>query len=259
MKGIWECGVRLKTRDEIRGMAAASALAGAAVRRAGLAIRPGVPLEEVRARAHAFATTRGARNVLVCTSLNDTAAHGLPGNAILRDGDVLTVDASVCRDGWYGDVAWTFIVGRGSRAAQRLVSAAWEAAWDAVRAIRGGASMSDLGCSVREAARRHLFSVAEECAGHGIGRALHEAPDMAYANARVEGFLVPGMVFTVEPVLTAGAGLLRREAAGEGLVTADGSLAAQFELTVALLASGPVVLSPPCGEEPGVDRCGGQP
>ena len=119
--------------------------------------------------------------------------------------------------------------------------------------------MADIGLFVRATARRHRFSVAEECAGHGIGRALHEAPDMAYVDPRVEGFLVPGMVFTVEPVLTAGQGFLREDPGGAGLVTVDGSLSAQFELTVAVLASGPLLLSPPCAEAPGVDTSGDEP
>jgi methionyl aminopeptidase len=253
VKGLWECDIRLKTRDEVSGMAAAAALAAGAVRRAGAALRPGVPLRVIQERAELYALSRGASDVRVFTSLNATAVHGHPAGAVLRNGDLVTLDASVCRAGWYGDVAWTFIVGPGGQAARRIVAAAWEAAWGAVRLLGAGLRVSDLARNVCATARRHRASVAEECAGHGIGRALHEEPTMGYADPRVDGYLVPGMVFTVEPVLTAGGSLLREDPAGGGLVTADGSLAAHFELTVALFAAGPAVLSPACGEAPAVD------
>jgi len=240
-------------------MAAATALAAGALRAGGFAVRPGARLGAVKARAERYAKVHGARDVRVFTSLNATAAHGAPEGITLRDGDLLTLDVSLCRNGWYGDVAWSFIAGRGNRAARRLLAAAWEAAWSAAHAARGGARVGDVARRVRETARRFRFGVAEECAGHGIGRSLHEAPAMGYADPRVDGYLVPGMVFTVEPVLTAGSGLLLCNPAGSGLVTADGSLAAQFELTVAVLSFGPVLLNPAVALDPGVDTSGDAP
>jgi methionyl aminopeptidase len=242
VRSIRDCGVELKTREEIRCIGRSTAAAVSSIRAASRALRPGSLLDEAVARAERCAAARGAHEVRVFTSLNSTAAHGLPGGAVLRDGDLVTVDVSVCLDGWFGDAAWTFIVGSGDLTTRRLVAAAWNAVWFATRAARGGVAVGEIARGVRETAGRFRCAVAEQCVGHGIGRALHEEPAMAYVDPGVDGFLVPGMVFTVEPVLTAGGAELREHPGDGGLVTADGSLAAQFELTVAVRATGPTLL-----------------
>lgn len=242
MRSLGDCGVELKTREEIRSIGRATAAAVACIRAAAHALRPGLRLELAVARAQRCAATRGARDVRVFTSLNSIAAHGLPGGSVLADGDLVTVDVSVCLEGWYGDAAWTFIVGRGDSTARRLVAAAWESVWCATRAARCGVPMAELARGVQATARRFRCAVAEQCVGHGIGRSLHEEPAIAYVDPGVDGLLVPGMVFTVEPVLTAGGAELLQHPGGSALVTADGSLAAQFELTVAVRATGPTLL-----------------
>ena len=247
MKGLWELRVELKTREDIRGIARATRLAAASLRFAASPIRPGERLLDVRERAERYAGERSGECIRVFTSVNETAAHGAPDATVIRSGDLVTLDVSLRREGWFGDVARSFVVGKGSQATRWLLEAAREAAWNAALAVRCGGRLSEVAECVRRAALRYGCAVAEGCAGHGIGRALHEAPSLTYADPGVEGYLVPGMVLTVEPVLTFGGPALRRPGPTGDLVTADGSLAAQFEHTVAVVPEGAVLLDSEAG------------
>ena len=241
MRALVDSEVRLHTREEIRAVGRAARLAAACLRAACSACRVGETTRRLARLAREHGEARGAVNLAVYASVNAAAAHQAPNGVVLRDGDIVTLDVSLMLGGWYGDVAWTCVAGTGSPLALALVDAAWRASWEAAQAVRCGGRITEISRRAHEVAARRGFALAEGCSGHGIGRELHEPPVITYADPSVEGWLVPGMVLTVEPVLCAGGGAIRLV---DGVVvTADGAPAAHFEHTVALLSAGPVVLN----------------
>jgi methionyl aminopeptidase len=171
----------------------------------------------------------------ICTSVNNVAAHGLPGDRRLEDGDLITVDISAELDGWMADAAWTYTVGSVGNSAKRLVRAAWRASLAGVGAARAGARLGDIGHAVTVEARKSGCSVVGEFTGHGIGRELHEEPVVLHTGESGSGMpVVPGMVLNIEPVLTLGGPEVTLLDDGFSYVTADGSLSAQYEFTVAV-------------------------
>ena len=180
----------------------------------------------------------------ICTSLNNVAVHGIPGDVSLRTGDILTVDISLNIDGWHGDSARTYVVGTGSEDIMRLQKAARAATEAGIRAARAGKRIGDIGWSIEKTARRWGCSVIEAFAGHGIGLELHEDPLVLPTGEKSTGIpIVPGMVFTIEPVLTLGCGTVTPLGDGWSFITADGSFAAQYEHTVAIFSSRTEVLT----------------
>ena len=186
---------------------------------------------------NAIAALRGYRGFpgCICASVNNVAAHGIPTNRPLEDGDLLSVDITVNVDGWFGDAAWSFIVGKGSPDSRRLLKAAWRASLSGVKAARAGNRIGDIGSAIQKTARGFGCSVIEDYVGHGIGRAMHEDPMVLNFGTADTGMrIVAGMVFTVEPMLNLGGREVHVTNDGWTLVTTDGSLSAQFEHTVAV-------------------------
>ena len=180
----------------------------------------------------------------ICVSVNNVAAHGVPSDYTLTDGDVVSVDISVSIDGWFGDSAWSYIVGDGGPDSRRVIRAAWQATVSGVRAARAGARLGDIGHAIKAAARQHGCSVFEDYVGHGIGQNMHEEPMVPNFGDPGSGQdIVPGMVFTVEPIVTLGGQGMNRLEDGWTLVTADNRLSAQFEHTVAVFRDYTEVLS----------------
>ncbi len=180
----------------------------------------------------------------VCTSVNSIAVHGLPGALVLNDGDILTVDISLNIDGWHGDSARTYIAGKGGTDAVRLQKAACASTLAGIRAAVAGNSLGDIGWAISRTARKWGCSVVEKFAGHGIGRELHEDPLILPSGEPDTGIrIVPGMVFTIEPVLTLGSGDVRPFGDGWAFVTKDGSMSAQYEHTLAVFSNRTEVLT----------------
>jgi methionyl aminopeptidase len=172
---------------------------------------------------------------LVCTSVNNVAAHGLPGGYVLADGDLVTVDISADRDGFKADAAWTYGVGTLRAENRRLLRAAWRCTIAGAQAALPGARIGDIGAAVWREARRLGCTVVREFTGHGIGRTLHEEPVIPHEDAQGSGAeIVPGMVFNVEPVVTLGSGEVTQLDDGWSYITSDGSVSAQYEVTVAV-------------------------
>jgi methionyl aminopeptidase len=207
-------------------------------------VKAGVSTLDLDSLAEGFLRDAGALPVLrgykgfpgcICTSVNNVAAHGVPTRRPLDPGDIISIDITVSVAGWHGDSAWTFIVGEGSPDARRLLKAAWSACMAGVKAARAGSRIGDVGNAVQEAARRYGCAVIEDYVGHGIGRAMHEDPMVLNFGQQDTGIrIVPGMVFTVEPILNIGGPGVLAAPDGWTLATADGSLSAQFEHTVAV-------------------------
>jgi len=225
-------------------------------------LAPGMSTGEIDRLAEARLGSRGARPAFkgyhgfpatICVSVNDEVVHGIPSRRVLADGDIVSLDLGAVVDGWYGDAAITVPVGRVGPGALRLVETARQALARAVEAARPGGRVGDIGAAVQGFVEGRGFTVVRDFVGHGIGRSLHEPPRVPNFGAAGSGALLrEGMVLAIEPMVTAGGWEVRTRDDGWTAVTADGSLAAHFEHTVAVTAAGPLVLSwrgalPPSG------------
>lgn len=182
--------------------------------------------------------------VLNC-SINDVVCHGVPSaTEVLNDGDIVNLDITLEKNGYIADSSKTYLIGNVDLAARKLVHATYEALWKGIRAVRPGARLGDIGHAIERHAKRNGYSVVREYCGHGIGREMHEEPQVLHFGTRGTGLtLREGMVFTIEPMLNRGGRSVRTESDGWTVVTRDGSLSAQFEHTVAVTATGVSVLT----------------
>ncbi len=178
-------------------------------------------------------------------SVNDVVCHGVPSaSVVLKDGDIVNFDITLEKNGYIADSSKTYLVGDVSPAARRLVETTYEAMWQGIQAVRPGAKLGDIGWAIERHAKRSGYSVVHDYCGHGIGREMHEDPQVLHFGKPGTGLtLREGMVFTIEPMLNRGRRTVRTEADGWTVVTRDGSLSAQFEHTVAVTASGVSVLT----------------
>lgn len=179
------------------------------------------------------------------SSLNDVVCHGIPSQSdVLREGDIVNFDITLEKNGYIADSSKTYLVGEVSPIARRLVQTAYEAMWMGIRAVRPGAQLGDIGWAIERHAKRNGYSVVHEYCGHGIGRKMHEEPQVLHFGKPGTGLVLrEGMVFTIEPMLNRGRRTVKTEADGWTVTTKDGSLSAQFEHTVAVTASGVSVLT----------------
>lgn len=179
------------------------------------------------------------------SSINHVVCHGVPSTAdVLKDGDIVNFDITLEKNGYIADSSKTYLVGAVDLAARRLVQTTYEAMWKGIRAVRPGATLGDVGWAIERHARRNGCSVVREYCGHGIGREMHEEPQVLHFGSKGAGLkLREGMVFTIEPMLNRGGRSVRTLDDGWTVVTRDGSLSAQFEHTVAVTATGVSVLT----------------
>jgi len=178
-----------------------------------------------------------SRNAVVC--------HGVPSkDEILTDGDIVNLDITLEKNGFIADSSKTYLIGAVAAPARRLVQTTYEALWKGIRAVRPGAKLGDIGFAIERHAKRAGYSVVRDYCGHGIGREMHEAPQVLHFGKPGTGLtLREGMVFTIEPMLNQGRRTVRTEDDGWTVVTADGTLSAQFEHTVAVTRDGVRVLT----------------
>ncbi len=179
------------------------------------------------------------------SSVNEVVCHGVPSPShVLRDGDIVNFDITLEKNGYIADSSKTYLVGEVNPAARRLVQATYEAMWMGIRQVRPGARIGDIGWAIERHAKRSGYSVVREYCGHGIGRQMHEEPQILHFGKPGTGLVLrEGMVFTIEPMLNRGRRTVRTQDDGWTVVTRDGSLSAQFEHTVAVTASGASVLT----------------
>jgi methionyl aminopeptidase len=179
------------------------------------------------------------------SSINDVVCHGVPsGRDVLRDGDIVNLDITLEKNGFIADSSKTYCIGTVAPAARKLVQVTYEALWMGIRAVRPGARLGDVGFAIERHAKRHDYTVVREYCGHGIGREMHEEPQVMHFGKPGTGLLLrEGMTFTIEPMLNRGRAAVRTEDDGWSVTTNDGSLSAQFEHTVAVTASGVSVLT----------------
>lgn len=245
--------IQLKTSGEVARIRRAARLVETILALLPRRIRPGVSTHELDAFCEAVMRRTGASPTLkgyrgfpgsICASVNSVAAHGVPDSVPLRHGDVLTVDITLSLNGWHADAAWTYSVGEPSREIVRLLQSAWQATLAGIRSARAGARLGDVGHAVYSAAVRHGCTVIDDFAGHGIGRAMHEEPVVLHVGSPGTGRpIVPGMVLTIEPILTLGTRQTRILDDGWSIATVDGRPAAQFEHTIAVFAGRTEILT----------------
>jgi methionyl aminopeptidase len=193
----------------------------------------------------------------ICTSVNHQVCHGVPGERVLRPGDILNIDVTVIKDGYHGDCSRMYYIGEASIQARRLVEVTYECMWLGIHKVRPGARLGDIGAAIQSHAEKHGYAVVREFCGHGIGRRFHEEPQVLhYGKAGTGITLEPGMTFTVEPMINAGKPGIRELADGWTIVTKDHSLSAQWEHTVAVTPGGFEVLTVSAGtpSAPALDR-----
>ncbi|MBS9721335.1 type I methionyl aminopeptidase [Tianweitania sp. BSSL-BM11] len=178
-------------------------------------------------------------------SINEVVCHGVPSSSdVLGDGDIVNFDITLEKNGFIADSSKTYLVGEVNPAARLLVQTTYDAMWQGIHAVRPGARLGDIGYAIERHAKRNGYSVVHEFCGHGIGREMHEEPQILHFGKPGTGMVLrEGMVFTIEPMLNRGRRSVRTQADGWTVVTRDGSLSAQFEHTVAVTASGVSVLT----------------
>jgi methionyl aminopeptidase len=180
----------------------------------------------------------------ICTSVNHQVCHGIPGEKVLKPGDIVNIDITVIKDGFHGDTSRMFLVGEPSIQARRLCEVTWECLWKGIAQVRPGARLGDIGHAIQVHAEGHGYSVVREFCGHGIGRRFHEEPQVLHYGKPGQGVaLEAGMIFTVEPMINAGRRDIRALGDGWTIVTADHSLSAQWEHTVLVTPAGFEVLT----------------
>ena len=260
--------IQIKTPKDIEEMKAAGALSKAALRHVGARVRPGVSTLELDRIAESYIRMHGGSPTFkgyggfpgsVCSSVNEQVVHGIPSaNAILKEGDIISIDTGATLNGWVGDNAWTFFVGQPSREMKALCEVTRDCLLEGIKAAVPGNHLGDIGAAVQTLAERHGYGVIRDYVGHGVGHTMHEEPNVPNYGRHGRGVrLQAGMVLAIEPMICAGDYATQVLANGWTVVTRDGSWAAHYENTVAITDDGPVILTedeqgPYCPLEGGV-------
>ncbi len=258
--------VQIKTPEDIEKMREAGRLASEVLDFIGAHVRPGVTTDEIDKLCHDFmvgvqGTVPAPLNYAppgyppfpksICTSVNHVVCHGVPGDKKLKGGDVVNVDITVIKDGYHGDTSRMFYVGEPSIQARRLCEITFDCMWRGIRAVKPGAFLGDIGHVIQTHAEAQGFSIVREFCGHGIGKRFHEEPQVLHYGRPHTGLkLLPGMTFTIEPMINAGKAGIRQLADGWTVVTKDHSLSAQWEHTVLVTDTGFEVLTVSAGTPP---------
>jgi len=243
-----------KTPEEIERMAAAGAIHARTMKLVAGKIREGVTTAELDAAAEKYIRSQGAVPSFkgyrgfpgsICASPNSMVVHGIPGPYKLQRGDIISVDIGVTYEGWVADAAVTFPVGQVTPVAHKLLDVTKASLFDAVEQCRAGNKLGDVSYAVQSHVEAEGLSVVRSLVGHGIGRDMHEDPQIPnYGDPGRGVTLEEGMVLAVEPMVTAGRHAVRMGDDGWAIYSQDGSLAAHFEFTIAVTADGPRILTP---------------
>jgi len=258
--------IHIKTPDEIEKMRIAGRLAGEVLDFITPHVTAGVTTEEIDRLCHDYmvnqqGTIPAPLNYAppgykpypksICTSVNHQVCHGVPGERVLKAGDIVNIDITVIKDGFHGDTSRMFYVGSPSIQARRLCETTYECMWRGIRRVKAGAFLGDIGAAIQQHAEGHGCSVVREFCGHGIGHKFHEEPQVLHYGHPGTGVrLQAGMIFTIEPMINAGRPAIRELADGWTIVTKDHSLSAQWEHTILVTENGYEVLTLSAGGPP---------
>lgn len=243
-----------KSPSEIEAMKEAGRISAKVLREVGSHVRPGVTTLELDELAETIIRLEGGIPAFkgyggfpgsICASINEQIVHGIPSKSVvLRDGDIISIDTGAIVDGWVGDNAWTYPVGSISAEKRHLLDTTEKCMWAGLDAARPGNRLGDIGAAVQEIAEGAGYGVVREYVGHGIGRDMHEDPNVPNYGRRHTGMnLEVGMVLAIEPMINLGTHKTRQMSDGWLVCTRDGKPSAHFEKTVAITEEGPVVLT----------------
>jgi methionyl aminopeptidase len=247
--------VTVKSPSQIERMRVAGQLAAEVLQVVAPHVRAGVSTAELDRICHdhivnvqkAIPANVGYKGfpATVCTSVNNVICHGIPSESkILKEGDIINIDVTVIKDGWHGDTSRMYIVGKPSVKAQRLVDVTRAAMFEAIRVVRPGATLGDVGHAIQKYVEAERFSVVREYCGHGIGQIYHEDPQVLHYGQPGTGLrLEKGMTFTIEPMVNEGQRHTKLLNDGWTVVTRDKSLSAQWEHTIAVTDDGAEILT----------------
>ena len=242
-----------KDAETLEKMRRAGRAAAEVLQVVGAAVRPGVTTDGLDALAHDEAIKRGGYPSTLgyngypkslCTSINEVICHGIPDSTVLKDGDIVNLDFTIYLDGVHGDTNATFFVGEVDEESRRLVEVTRECLDKGIAAVRPGGTVRDIGKAIQSHAEAHGYGVVRAFVGHGIGRAFHSEPQVFhYDNPQAKQRLVPGMTFTIEPMITVGDWHHELWSDGWTAVTKDRSRTAQFEHTIVVTETGAEILT----------------
>jgi methionyl aminopeptidase len=243
----------LKSRPEIEKMRKSNAIVAAILEELSKKIRPGVKTIELDRLSEELALKKGARPAFkgyrgypysLCTSVNSEVVHGMPSERELKEGDIVSLDFGILNDGYYGDAAVTVPVGEITPGARKLLKITEEALYRGIAEVKAGNRIGDISSAIQGHVEAAGYSVVRDLVGHGIGKSLHEDPQVPNYGSGGRGIeLKPGMVFAIEPMVNEGTYRVEILRDGWTVVTADGKLSAHFEHSVAITENGPVILS----------------
>ncbi len=247
--------VIVKTAAEIKKLREAGRLSALALKVGGEAVVPGVTTAEIDRVIHDFIMQQGATPSFLnlygfpasaCISVNDELIHGIPGKRVIKEGDIVSIDVGACLDGYHGDNAATFVAGKPSDEAQRLMDVTRESLYKGIEMATAGNRVGDISHAVQSYCETRGYSIVREYVGHGVGRNVHEDPEVPNFGTAGHGpRLVNGMVIAIEPMVNAGTRFVSTDSNGWTVRTKDGKLSAHFEHTIAITKDGPIILTDP--------------
>jgi methionyl aminopeptidase len=245
--------ISIKTPEEIELLRIAGEITGDTHNYLKKFIKPGITTGELDKLAYDYILSRDCTPSFkgydgfpgtICASVNDEVVHGIPGNRVLQEGDIITLDIGACYKGYHGDSAWTYPVGKISKKCEDLLEWTRESLFEGLSVIKDGAHVGDIGAAVSKCARRHNLGVVKELVGHGVGTDVHEDPDVPnYGFAGTGPLLKEGMVIAVEPMLNLGTPKIYILDDDWTIITADGKPSAHFEHTVLVTKDGYEILT----------------
>ena len=245
--------VILKTKNELQLMQKAGAVTAGALHAGGAAVKPGVTTKEIDKIIHDYIVSHGATPSFLgyagfpasaCISVNDEVIHGIPGNRVLKEGDIVSIDVGAMLNGYHGDSAYTFTCGNVDPETQKLLDGTRKSLENAIAKAVVGNRLGDISYAVQSTVEPMGLSVVREYVGHGVGRDLHEAPEVPNYGTAGRGIrLAAGMVLAIEPMINAGTWAVKVLDDGWTVKTRDGKMSAHFEHTVAITQNGPLILT----------------
>ena len=246
--------ITIKSRTEIEKMRAAGKITGDALKEIEKHIRPGISTAELDKIAYDFITSKGATPSFlhyngfpgsICASPNDWVVHGIPSkDVVLADGDIISIDMGACKDGYHGDAARTYAVGKISDEAQRLIDVTKQSFFEGIKYVIHGAKLGDVSAAIQEYVEANGYSVVRDLVGHGIGKNLHEDPSVPNFGHKGKGVRIAcGMTLAIEPMVNAGEYDVCVLDDDWTVVTEDGSLSAHYENTILVTKDGCEILT----------------
>ena len=245
---ITKDGIRLYEPADFDGMHAAGRLAAEILDAIAPLVQPGVTTGELDVTIEKMIDDAGATSATIgykgyrhasCISVNHVVCHGIPGNKVLKNGDILNIDVTVIVDGWYGDTSRMYVAGNPNRKSERLIQVTHDSLMEGIKAVKPGNTFGDIGHAIQRFVEGHRMSVVRDFCGHGLGRVFHAPPNVLHYGREGTGpILEEGMFFTIEPMVNLGRPETKVLADDWTAVTRDKSLSAQFEHSVGVTADG---------------------